>query len=49
VRHARGPFTAISGTIEVHFYLVGTFQDDKRSLWMQINAHAHGAIEIEAR
>jgi hypothetical protein len=34
----RGPFTAISGTIEVHSYLVGKFKDDNRSLWMQINA-----------
>jgi hypothetical protein len=34
----RGPFKAISGTIEVHSYLVGKFKDNNRSLWLQINA-----------
>jgi hypothetical protein len=34
----RGAFTGIEGTIDVHSYLVGKFENRNRSLWMQTNS-----------
>jgi hypothetical protein len=34
----RGVFTGIEGTIDVHSYLVGKFEDGNRTLWLQTNS-----------
>jgi hypothetical protein len=34
----RGKFSSIEGTVDVHSYLIGKFEDHNRNLWLQINS-----------